>query len=831
MSREPKNNEEGFMYKLASFIVDKRNLIFLIVAIGLVFSVFSRNWVQVENQLSAYLPKDSETYRGLHLMEDEFITFGTAKVMLVNVTYDEAQAVSERLEAVDGVQSVTFDDTKEHYTNASALYNITFDYSETDEMCETVMNRVEDELSGYDIYVSATFGDTASKTLAQEIGVIVIIVAIVVVSVLILTSQTYAEVPVLLITFIAAALLNMGTNFLLGTISFVSNSVTIVLQLALSVDYAIIFCNRYKEEHEKLPTREAVIVALSKAVPEICGSSLTTIGGLVAMLFMEFRLGFDLGICLIKSIFFSLFAVFFLMPGLLVLFGKKIDATRHKNFVPKIPFVGRFAYATKKIIPPIFLAVIIVAMLLANNCPYVYGFSYLETTKRSEQQIADDLMDETFGSTNMVAVVVPAGDYAAEKKLLDELGTYDEVNSTLGLSNVEAMGGYMLTDALTPRQFSELTDLDYEVAELLYAAYAADGGNYGKIIGGLPNYSVPLIDMFTFLYGEMQDGYVSLDADMTETLESAYSQITNARKQLQSDDYTRMLVYLNLPVGGDETYDFLDQMRVVAHKYYPDGEVYVVGDSSSEQDFKTSFSRDNVVVSVLSILIVLVVLLFTFKSAGIPVLLIVVIQGSIWINYGIPTITNSPLFFLSYLVVSSIQMGANIDYAIVTTSRFMEFKDKMPKKDAIIETMNLSFPTIITSGLMMAIAGILIGQMTSNAAIAGIGDSLGRGTILTIIIVMFILPQILLLGEKVIDKTAFDMPSAVSSHQSSGRVRIDGMVRGEIHGQISGVVHAVVEGDVNISLLSGTAEPETPPEEPGTPEVPVTAEEEDAEHE
>ena len=211
----------------------------------------------------------------------------------------------------------------------------------------------------------------------------------------------------------------------------------------------------------------------------------------------------------------------------------------------------------------------------------------------------------------------------------------------------------------------------------------------------------------------------------------------------------------------------------------------------------------------LSILIVLVVLLFTFKSAGIPVLLIVVIQGSIWINYGIPTITNSPLFFRSYLVVSSIQMGANIDYAIVTTSRFMEFKDKMPKKDAIIETMNLSFPTIITSGLMMAIAGILIGQMTSNAAIAGIGDSLGRGTILTIIIVMFILPQILLLGEKVIDKTAFDMPSAVSSHQSSGRVRIDGMVRGEIHGQISGIVHAVVEGDVNISLLSGTAEPET----------------------
>ena len=293
MSQEPKNKEEGFMYKFASFIVDKRNLIFLIVAIGLVFSVFSRSWVQVENQLSAYLPKESETYKGLHLMEDEFTTFGTAKLMLVNVSYDEAQAVSEQIADIDGVQSVSFDDTRDHYTNASALYDITFDYSEDDDRCETVMNDIESALDGYDMYVSATFGDTASKTLAQEIGVIVIIVAIVVVSVLVLTSQTYAEVPVLLLTFIAAAVLNMGSNFLLGTISFVSNSVTIVLQLALSVDYAIILCNRYKEEHEKLPIREAVIVALSKAVPEICGSSLTTIGGLVAMLFMEFRLGFE----------------------------------------------------------------------------------------------------------------------------------------------------------------------------------------------------------------------------------------------------------------------------------------------------------------------------------------------------------------------------------------------------------------------------------------------------------------------------------------------------------------------------------------------------------
>ena len=546
---------------------------------------------------------------------------------------------------------------------------------------------------------------------------------------------------------------------------------------------------------------------------------------------MQFRLGYDLGLVLSKGILCSLITVFLLMPGLIASFFRPLRRTTHKSHVPDITGWGRFLMKTRFGFVAVFVIILPLAIWCSSRTEYAFNDAGIDELKYSESRAAARKITGTFANDTTIAVLVPSGNYEAEKQFLRDAAELDNVKTVTGLANIEIEDGKVLTDSYTPRMFSMLLNIDFEEAEMLYAAYGVENGQYQPIFGNAETYSVPLIDMFTFLYGEMQDGYVTLDADMAETLESAYSQITNARKQLQSDDYTRMLVYLNLPVGGDETYDFLDQMRVVARKYYPDGEVYVVGDSSSEQDFKTSFSRDNVVVSVLSILIVLVVLLFTFKSAGIPVLLILVIQGSIWINYGIPTITNSPLFFLSYLVVSSIQMGANIDYAIVTTSRFMEFKDKMPKKDAIIETMNMSFPTIITSGLMMAIAGILIGQMTSNAAIAGIGDSLGRGTIITIFIVMFILPQILLLGEKVIDKTAFDMPSAVSSHQSSGRVRIDGMVRGEIHGQISGVVHAVVEGDVNISLLSGTAEPETPPEEPGTPEVPVTAEEEDAEHE
>ena len=267
-----------------------------------------------------------------------------------------------------------------------------------------------------------------------------------------------------------------------------------------------------------------------------------------------------------------------------------------------------------------------------------------------------------------------------------------------------------------------------------------------------------------------------------------------------------MLIYLNLPEGGEETYTFLDTIREIARKYYPQGNIYVVGDSSVEQDFQTSFATDNLVIMIVSILIVLVVLLFTFKSAGMPLLLILVIQGAIWINFAIPAFTKQPLFFMSYLVVSSIQMGANIDYAIVIASRYQELKNEMHHRDAIVETMNFAFHTIITSGTILAAAGTLIGMMTSEAAIVGIGQSLGRGTIISIVLVMFVLPQILLLGGEIVDKTSFSMPKAsLPRITEKSHVRVDGMVRGEIHGFVSGIIRADINGEVDLHLLSGKA--------------------------
>ena len=801
---EKEKGSAGFMLKICGFIVDKRNLFFLLFGILLIFSVVSRNWVKVENSMSFYLPQQTETKQGLDLMEEQFMTYGTCSAMVANVSYEQGEKIKEKLEKIEGVFSVDYDDTTDHYANGSALFSVTFDYDQTDDTCLTVLDEVKEKLSAYDSYIDTDLGNIQSELIGEEMNTISVLVAIIVVSVLLLTSQTYAEVPVLLITFCSAALIQMGTNFIFGTISFVSDSVTIVLQLALSVDYAVIFLNRYKEEHQVLPAREATIVALSKAIPEITGSSLTTVGGLIAMTFMQFKMGPDMGIVLIKSIVISLLAVFTLMPGVIMLFSNLMEKTKHRNLIPDIPFVGKFAYKTRYIVAPLFLVAIVVGFFISNKCPYVFGYSKIIPPIQNRVQKIEEMQRETYGSKNMVALVIPAGNYDAEARLIKDLEGRDEVESITGLSNSEAMDGYMVTDKLTPRQFSELLNLDYEVAELVYTAYAVNDEDYAKVVNGLSSYKVPLIDMLMFIHDEVDEGYVTLDDDLKDTLDDAYRMMRFARNQLESEEYARMLVYLTLPEESDETFAFIDEMHNIAGKYYSEKDkIYVVGESVSQYDLKKTFSRDNTVVNVVSILSVLAVLLFTFMSAGMPVLLIAVIQGSIWINFSVPTLQNQPLFFLGYLIVSSIQMGANIDYAIVIASRYTELRKTMGRRDSIIDTMNLSFPTIITSGTMLAVAGVLIGKLTSDGAIYGIGQCLGRGTIISIFITMFVLPQILIVGDTIIEKTAFVMNMPIRTKSATGLMRVDGMVRGNVEGVFTGYMRGIVRGNINAFVENG----------------------------
>ena len=791
---EKDKKDNSFMMKLATLIVDKRKGFYLIFIVLCIFCVLSMNKVKVNNDLTTYLPDTTETRRGLDLMDSEFTTYGSARILICNVTFDEAQKLADQVEKMDGVSMLDFDDTEDHYHDMEALLSVTFDEEADTEATQQHLTEVLDALSDYDVYYSSDIGQ---EDLNNDMIVILLLAAVVIVAVLLFTSTTYAEIPVYLTTFIVAAILNKGTNYWFGTISFVTNSIAVVLQLGLAVDYAIILAHRFMEEHEDKDAREAVIVALSKAIPEISSSSLTTISGMVAMMFMQFRIGYDMGIILAKSIIFSMVAVFFLMPGLLLTFSKAIDNTHHKSFVPKITAVGKFCVATRYIVPPVLIVGVIAAFFLSNKANYVYDVNTLESSSMSENKFSVSMVNKEFGMVNQLAVIVPNGDYEKEAQTLKALEKLDVVKSVQGLGNIEAMDGYMLTDKLNPRQFAELIDLDVEVADMLYSAYALDQSDYGALVSGVNDYEVPFIDMFLFIYDQKESGNITLDDDLEETLSDAHSKIMIAKDQLLGEDNSRFVLELNVPYEGEETIAALDQIRNTVAKFYNIDDILLVGNATSDKDLGDSFATDNTIITVLTALFVMIILLFTFQSAGLPVLLVVTIQGSIWMNFSLPYLLSENVYFLGYLVVSAIQMGATIDYAIVITSRYMDLKTYMPIKEAAIEALNQAFPTIVTSGSMLVAAGFIISYVSSNAAVAAIGLALGRGTLTSILLVLLALPQTLLIGDIIIQKTAFTLKRDLAKPlPSAGRIRMNGHIKGYVNGVLEGDFIGVIDGEM-----------------------------------
>lgn len=800
MNNKKKDEGNGFWYSVANFIVNKRKAVELLFVFAIVYSLICMNRVKVNQDITSYLPADSETRVGLSTMDEEVVTYGSAKIMLTNVTYEQATEFVDSISGIKGIKEISFDETSDHLRGTNALINVTVDGGNEDSISLLTMEQIENKLIGYDSYILTSIGseEKTTESLNHDMNIILVLAVIIIVAVLIISTMAFAEIPVLLITFGVAALLNMGTNYWLGTISSVTKSIAVVLQLALAIDYAIILCDRYMEEHETLDPVEAVKVALSKAIPEISSSSLTTVSGMLAMMFMQFKLGFDMGIVLIKAILLSLISVFFLMPGVILIFSKWIDKTRHKCFVPHVRFVGKFASATKYVFPPIFVVIIIMAFVGSSNCLYLYDTNSVESAKKNETKIATEKIESTFGSDNQLVVLVPAGDYISEAKALRKIENLDYVSSALGLANQKINDDYYLTDKITSRQFAELTNLDVEVVNVLYSAYAYNQEQYGPMVTGIEDYEIPIIDMFLFLYDQYQQGYVSLDGEMDEYLNDLYETLHDAQLQLQGDNYSRFVLNIEKPVEGEETYKAMDEIRAICGNYYGQENVIMVGNSTSARDLQNSFATDNIVISVLTLLFVVIILFFTFQSAGLPLLLVLTIQGSIWINFTVPSLQGQGVYFIAYLIVSAIQMGATIDYAIVISSRYMELKKVMPLKEAVGETIDKAFPTIFTSGTILTSAGFLIGNISSDATVAAIGIALGRGTLISILLVLFVLPQILLLGDTIIEKTALTINLQREQKEAKGRMNVTGHIRGYVNGMIDADVNGVVQGEMKV---------------------------------
>lgn len=755
------------MKKITSFIVDKKNYIIILFIALIAYCVWGMGQVNIEYDITSYLPSNTDTKQALDIMEEEFVTFGTTKIMLRNISFEDALVLHDEIEQLDGVKSFDFHNTEDYYKQSCALFNITFDGDADDELSVAAYNKTLEILDGYDLLVSASLTDTYAEELQHDVNFVLILAIVIIIAVLAFTTKSFGEIPVFILTFGVAALLNMGTNYWLGTISFISNSVCVILQLALAIDYAIILCHRFSEEKANgLSPKEAMAAALAKAIPEIAGSSLTTIAGLLALTTMALGLGADLGIVLAKSIICSMITVFLFMPCITLYFSKAIDKTAHKSFVPKISAVGKFDVKLRYVIPAVFLVTVIVCGYFSFQTEYVYSTGSIDTSRPSATQIAQRETEAVFGYSNQLAVLVPKGDYNLEKRVIDTVSTHEEVKEAIGISNVEITANgttHYLTDRLNYRQFALLLGTDDSTAASIYRAYAyfsqsdsQDGVSEVALFEANKDiYTASILDICDCAFGhdDFISAFLNGNDDLLDTYETLRDTINDAEAQLIGTNYTRVLFILDSDIESKQTFAMIENMREEVKAFCP--QAIFAGDSMSSYDLDKSFSTDNLKVSILTVLFVFVILMFTFRSWGTPIPLTATIQGAIFINFSISAFAGTNLFFFVYLIVSAIQMGATIDYAIVITNRYQELKQTTDKKTAVIESLNQSFPTILTSGSILAIAGFLIGGVVGDPLIATLGSCLGRGVLISIASVMLVLPALLMIFDKWLDKTKF----------------------------------------------------------------------------
>ena len=566
--------KKSLMMKIATFIVNKRKAFLVFFGLAAVFCVMSISKVNVNDDLTEYLPDTTETRMGLDIMEEEFTTFGSARILVANVTYDKAKELAEHMEEIKGISSVGFydpedeayddDRLEEYYKDCSALFTLAFEEEEDTELSQKAIAEVREYLADYDTYVYTTVDKDDSASLQEDMKVILVIAVLIIIAVLFFTSTTYMEIVIFMLTFGMAAILSKGTNFLFGTVSFISNAVDIVLQLALAIDYAIILFHRFMEEKEHLHTKQALIVALSKAIPEISSSSLTTMAGMIALMLMQFGIGRDLGSVLTKAIILSMVSVFCFMPALIMMFSKAIDRTRHKSFVPKISIWGKIVVKTRYILLPVFLAVVVAGCIFSNRCHYIYDVNSVVSEKQNEYIASKNRINETFDTTNVMAIVVPKGDYEREAAIVADLENVEEVDTITALSNVEVgdNGEYVLTDELNPREFAEVADTDIDLVRFVYRAYALDKEEYGALLSSIDEYDISILSMIDFIYEQKQTRALSLDEDVSEDIDEMYDAICDAREQLEGENYSRIVVQLTGPVEGEETFAEIGRAHV-----------------------------------------------------------------------------------------------------------------------------------------------------------------------------------------------------------------------------------------------------------------------------
>ncbi|MDR1797627.1 MAG: MMPL family transporter [Clostridiales Family XIII bacterium] len=634
--------------------------------------------VAVNYNVADYLPEHAPSTQAIRVMDEEFTSsVPNTRVMVPGVTIPGALAVKAELEAVPHVSGVTWLDdavnvavpleaedpdlVESYYKDGNALFSLTVQKGEEIPAFERIFEIIGDEGAVTGQSATAYTAQTASSGEVMNASLILVPLILVI---LLLATGAWAEPILFLLAIGVAIVLNMGTNAFSGEVSFITNSVSPILQLAVSLDYAIFLLHSFQTYREETDdVAEAMRRAVKRSFPVIFASALTTMFGFGALCFMEFRVGSDMGLSLMKGVALSLLCASVLLPAVTLCFYKLIDKTKHRRLMPAFSGVGK---PLLKIGGPVAVLVCLAcapAFLAQSHTDFIYGMGAMADGTRLAADSAK--IEEAFGKSVPVAILVPRGEPAKELALSDALLDLPGTDSVI---------------------------------------------SYAKTVGtGIPA---------DFAGGKVEE-------------------------QFYSEKYARIVAYADTPDEGAVAFAYVQSLRDTVQGFYGDA-YYATGESLTLYDMKNVVTGDNRLVTLLSILAIGIVLIFTFRSIALPIILLLAIESAIWINMSLAYFMGSTLSYIGYLIISAVQLGATVDYAILATDHYMSSRRLMPRKEAARAALGGAFRSVLISAGILSLAGFTLWGTSSNSIVQALGFLVGRGGLLSLASVALFLPTLLI---------------------------------------------------------------------------------------
>lgn len=690
------------MKKFGKLIVKLRIPILILSVLLLIPAAIGYFNTKVNYDILYYLPGDIDTMKGQDILLDDFGKGAYAMVVVDGMNKKNVSELVKKVEKVDHVASVISyngivgdgvpaeilpDKFRSYFENddsGATLFAIFFD--DTTSSTET-MDAIEElrDVTDKQCYIagmSAVVTDT--KSMSEKETPIYVLVAVLLVCVVLAIFMDSFLVPVLFMVSIGMAIVyNLGTNIFLGEVSYITKALAAVLQLGVTLDYSIFLWHSYKEEKEKNPGdhKEAMAVAIGNTLTSVVGSSITTVAGFIALCFMSFTLGLDLGIVMAKGVIFGVIGCVTILPSLILTFDKALEKTMHKEIMPNFDKPARWIVKHSWLFLIVFLGLLYPAIYGYNHTKVYYDLSDTLPDKLNCSQ-ANKLLAKNFDKTNSIYMILADTNLSKDDSIamIDEIKELDGISTAMSLDSV--VGAELPTEMLPDSLVSELKGNEYQI----------------------------------------------------------------------------MMISTNYAIASDEINDQIDKVDEIAKKY--DAKSMVIGEAPCTKDLITITDKDFKTVSIVSIAAIFVIIFFVLKSISLPVILVAAIEFAIFVNMGIPYFTGTSIPFISSVVIGTIQLGATVDYAILMTTRYKrERAAGESKKETISIALGTSIPSIIVSALGFFAATFGVGMIASVDMISSLCILMARGAIISMLVVIFILPSLFVLFDKLIINTSIGFKS------------------------------------------------------------------------